>query len=221
MNKSYFKYLIIAFVVFSSCKGGKVDRSIPPAGVYKNAKWLGGKDHGVWINIKEQIDSNSFLIAVYSDGGPIWKQDIFTIDEKCSKFFINDEKDLFQNLLYFDGTNFGLKTINPNTNKYCLLYASRQISDKPSFYPDCDNASWIRGVTKGYWFCLNKIISDSVYSISLWNHEGELKNKGNYSFQSTNNIVADSINITDYIYDFDNLDIILKIDSVKVRLTMK
>lgn len=215
MNKAMkMRILIILTVLFSACVGGLKDEDKrKPIGTPEQAKWLGGADGGVWVNIKEHLENERYLIAVYTDGGILWVQDIYQVEQECIETLKQSNQKLFSLMNSFDGINFLLEIQNPMTNKYCYLKASNQSDDWPKGVPA--EAKWIRGITNGYWITIGKQANDSVLDISLYLKDGTFKSTGMYQLPKA---IPDTVNIIDYVYDYQGANIVLKIGTENYEL---
>ncbi len=72
-----------------------------PAGLPKAAKWYGGIDGGVWIEIHAR-PNNNYYAKIYIDwSGKLWQEGVFVLDKACAAKLKPGE--IENKISYFDG----------------------------------------------------------------------------------------------------------------------
>ena len=158
----------ILLISLISCQYGKSESK--PDSVPENAVYIGGKDGGVWVYLKQMISKNQFKIAIYTQNGDFFIQDVFSFDCNCFQEYLSG-KELFNTINAFDGQNFILNFTDTCINKYCYLKALNPIQTWPTNIPN--DAKWFGDMDRGLWLSLKQKKEINLFSISMFNISGQ------------------------------------------------
>lgn len=98
-------FILLVFSIFLiNCFSSKTKEPERVQGIPKSAKWHGGTDGGVWINIDTTGIINEFNIQCYFEDGDIREEGVFALDSLIvlRTFSI---RELHKMIIGFDGMN--------------------------------------------------------------------------------------------------------------------
>ncbi len=118
MKKIILYFLSVFCILVITCKSNSIPKK--PDLVPNEANWLGGADGGVWVYIKKKLNTEQYLINIYTDAGNLWVEDTFRIEDKCLPM-LSDTINIFDLMSSFDGKDIILKIKSPDDEYFCRL----------------------------------------------------------------------------------------------------